>query len=400
MSRVKSFAFAATVMLGLAAGGASAPGADWPQYGFNGAHSSFNDAESTLSRANVSRLTFAWAVFVGSTWPDKPSAPIVAGGILYAAAAGHVFAFDAATGASQFSRLTCDGLGSVQPAFLDNHELVVGDPGGELAAYRPTTGAQRWCDDVGGSISSAVSVSSSTAYDTNGSDLQATSQSGAVVWKFTPPDFLPLTNTPAVSHGTVYVTGGDTIFAVRASDGTLLWRRTLKGEFDENFLSAPSVNALGTTVYVGGTCLGLFALNAETGATKWRGVVGAGESTPAVANGKVYVNSEDPVFGLFAFNATTGALLWRSEDPGEPISTPTVANGVVYDLSDTGDLMMFDSSTGALLGTLADPGGRPFGGLGDPVSQAAVVNGMVYVSTRTYPGSGDASNQIDAFRLP
>ncbi len=392
MTRLRILVFAVVLTLVFAAGSANASGADWPQYGFDAAHSSFNDLESTLSRANVSTLTFAWAAVVG---PEVPSAPIVAGGLLYTVAGGSFFAFDAATGASKFSHLNCDGSGNVQAAFLD-HELIVADPGGELAAYKPTTGAQIWCDDVSGSVTAAPAVTNAAAYDTNGSDLQATSQSGSGGWNFTPSDFVPLTNTPAVSHGTVYATGGDTIFAVRKSDGTLLWRRTLKIEGEENILSAPSVNALGTTVYVGGGTL--FALNAETGATKWSGFpVGVGVSTPAVANGKVYVNSVDPQFGLWAFNATTGAFLWRNMAPCEPDSTPTIANGVVYDISEFGELMMFNSSNGAPLGTLSDPGGRPF--IHD--AQAAVVNGMVYAATAstTEPGGG-LPDQIDAFRLP
>ena len=68
----------------------------------------------------------------------------------------------------------------------------------------------------------------------------------------------------------------------------------------------------------------------------------------------------------------------------------TVANGVVYDIADTGELMMFNSATGAFLGSIVDPDGQPFiwqlfG------SQPAVVNGAVYIPT---------SNRVDAFRLP
>jgi outer membrane protein assembly factor BamB len=384
MTRLGVLVFAVVLAL-LTAGDATAAGVDWPQYGFDAAHSSYNDLEGTLSRANVSTLTFAWAAVVG---PEAPSAPIVAGGELYTVAGGSLDAFDATTGANRFSVLNCDGTGNVQPAFLD-HEVIVADPGGELAAYDPATGAQVWCDDVSGSVTAAPAVTNAFVYDTNGSALQATSQSGSGGWDFTPSDFAPLTNTPAISNGTVYATGGDAIFAVRASDGTLLWRRTLKGD-----LSAPSVNAAGTTVYVGGD--NLHALNAKTGATKWRvSSVGVNVSTPAIANGKVYVSSQDPQFGLWAFSATTGAFLWNNADPGEALSTPTVANGVVYEISEFGKLMMFNSSSGALLGKLSDPGGRPLSH--DIGAQAAVVNGMVYAATASTRGLPD---RIDAFHLP
>jgi outer membrane protein assembly factor BamB len=127
--------------------------------------------------------------------------------------------------------------------------------------------------------------------------------------------------------------------------------------------------------------------------------VGVNVSTPAIAYGEVFVNSEDPGFGLWAFNATTGALAWRNQQPGESESTVTVANGVVFDIAETGELMMFNSATGAFLGLIADPAGQPF----NPFfgAQAAVVNGTVYVPTAACILSSCASpDRVDTFRLP
>ena len=83
-------------------------------------------------------------------------------------------------------------------------------------------------------------------------------------------------------------------------------------------------------------------------------------STPAIAEGRVFVNAEDPGFGLWAFDAITGRFLWRNQRPGEPESTVTVANDVVYDIADSGELMMFEAAQGTFLGFLADPSGKPF----------------------------------------
>ena len=38
---------------------------EWTQYGFLATHTSFNSHETTLTRANVARLTFQWAGEVG-----------------------------------------------------------------------------------------------------------------------------------------------------------------------------------------------------------------------------------------------------------------------------------------------------------------------------------------------
>ena len=55
-------------------------------------------------------------------------------------------------------------------------------------------------------------------------------------------------------------------------------------------------------------------------------------SSPAVANGVVYVGSEDN--NLYALDAKTGAKLWSYATGGPVDSSPAVANGVVYVGSD------------------------------------------------------------------
>jgi outer membrane protein assembly factor BamB len=50
-----------------------------------------------------------------------------------------------------------------------------------------------------------------------------------------------------------------------------------------------------------------------------------------VANGVVYVGSGDNVYAL---NASTGAKLWSYTTDSTVLSSPTVANGVVYASSD------------------------------------------------------------------
>jgi outer membrane protein assembly factor BamB len=170
--------------------------------------------------------------------------------------------------------------------------------------------------------------------------------------------------------------------------GHELWRTNLG---PQAHISAPSV--AGNTVYVGGT--GLYALRASDGHIRWsQRIVGVNVSMPAIAHNKVFVNSEDPGFGLWAFEANTGAFLWRSETPEEPESTVTVANGVVFDIADSGALMMFNSATGAFLGSIVDPDGHPFNSLFG--SQPAVVNGAVYIPTSDFFGP----NRVDAFSLP
>jgi outer membrane protein assembly factor BamB len=357
----------------------------WRQYGFTSTHTSFNETETILTRANVSELTWVWSGRIGRA---VGSAPIFGGATVFAAGDGHVVALKAHTGERRWGHLSCSGQATVQPA-LGHGVLLVGDGGGDLAGYEPLSGDQIWCDDESGSIVSAPAVFGNTVYITNGVDAVALDQStGEQRWRFTAADFNPLTNTPAIASGMVFVTGGNAVFALDQMTGKKLWRHNLP--FQAN-ISAPSFSE--GIVYVGGT--GLYALSAIDGHVIWKNnSVGVNVSTPAVAAGKVFVNSQDPNFGLWAFDASNGSFQWMTIKPGESLATVTVANGVVYDVAESGELMMFNSEHGTFLGKLADPDGTPFSA--NIGAQPVVANATVYVST----GDLFGPNRVDAFRLP
>ncbi len=129
-------------------------------------------------------------------------------------------------------------------------------------------------------------------------------------------------------------------------------------------------------VYVGSGDSNVYALNASTGAKLWSFTTGGGvDSSPAVANGVVYVGSG---FNVYALNASTGAKLWSFTTGGGVESSPAVVNGVVYIGSMDGNLYALNASAGALLWSY-DVG--TFSGV-----SPSVANGVVYV------GSTNATN--------
>jgi outer membrane protein assembly factor BamB len=66
---------------------------------------------------------------------------------------------------------------------------------------------------------------------------------------------------------------------------------------------------------------------------------GAVQSSPAVANGVVYIGSDD--FKVYALNAKTGAKLWSYLTGNKVDSSPAVSNGVVYVGSEDGKVYAF-----------------------------------------------------------
>jgi outer membrane protein assembly factor BamB len=103
-------------------------------------------------------------------------------------------------------------------------------------------------------------------------------------------------------------------------------------------------------VYIGSEDGHVYALKADTGAKLWSFDTGNFVvSSPAVANGVVYVGSNGGTVGYdaYAFNASTGAQLWNFTTGDAFQSSPAVANGVVYVGSEDGNVYSFHLPDGA-----------------------------------------------------
>jgi conserved repeat domain len=139
----------------------------------------------------------------------------------------------------------------------------------------------------------------------------------------------------------------------------LLWRYCRGGTE-----SSPAV--ADGTMYIGGS-----AFDAETGALLWNqqkpGT--ARDSSPAIVHGVVYSGDADN--NVYALDAETGAVLWNYTTNGPVHSSPAIADGVVYIGSSDGNLYALDAGTGVLLWNYTT--------LQAVRSSPAVANGIVYV---------------------
>src|SRR6202041_1190794 len=128
---------------------------------------------------------------------------------------------------------------------------------------------------------------------------------------------------------------------------SLKWTYATAKEVD----SSPAI--ANGVVYIGSD-LGdtkVYGLNATTGAVLWSYAAGGWISSPAIANGVVYVGSG---FGkVYALNGNTGAKLWSYTTGGSVFSSPAIANGTVYVGSEDGKLYALNASTGAKLWSYA-----------------------------------------------
>ena len=96
-----------------------------------------------------------------------------------------------------------------------------------------------------------------------------------------------------------------------------------------------------------------------------------GISSPTVANGMVYIGSFD--HKVYAFDAATGRRVWATPTQDTIYSSPAVANGVVYIGSADNNVYALNAMSGHILWTL------PTGGVVG--SSPAVVDGVVYIGS-------------------
>lgn len=105
------------------------------------------------------------------------------------------------------------------------------------------------------------------------------------------------------------------------SDGSLLWKRTLDGNATD---STPAV--ANGTIFVADERESLHALSLDTGETRWTAPFD-GKTTPVVADGRVY--AVDSLWALEGFDTTTGEMQFEYHPPEVPLSPPIVGDGIL-----------------------------------------------------------------------
>ena len=334
---------------------------NWPQFRDGPAHNGFNRYENVVTASNAWKLHAVWTKAVGSAH----SSPAVAGGTVYLSTGTGLYAFWATTGAQRWSvtvpSVLAGGVSEVasSPA-VSGGRVFLGSTDGNLYAFSTSTGTRLWVAATGGAILSSPTVVGATVYvGSNDGYLYAVDvATGARRWRAFTSD-APVDSSPAVSGGVVYVGAGDGhVYAFAASTGVLKWQSAYEassGWYGSEIVSSPAV-AYGM-VYVQADSQYLVALDASTGTVMWTGSYGgeADQSSPAVANGTVFMVSGEYVGGGFttgevaAVDAFTGALKWSAYSNSYNTSSPAVGGGVVYFTSEDGHLYCLSADTGNLL---------------------------------------------------
>jgi outer membrane protein assembly factor BamB len=156
---------------------------------------------------------------------------------------------------------------------------------------------------------------------------------------------------PVVADGTVYTMDAKRLVtAFRTSDGSQIWQTDIKPKHDDNRAWGGGIAYDGGTIYVATGYAEALALDAKTGAIKWRGSLPTPvHGSPTVAGGRMFLITVDD--RLIALSTQNGHELWRYEGIPEPArlagsASPAVKNDVVVAPFSSGDIIAFRVDNG------------------------------------------------------
>ena len=363
-----------------------------------------------------------WIASVRFTFPTGGairSSPVVRAGALYVGSSdGLLYALDAKTGALRW-RFGMGGAVSSTPA-VDATTVYASSRDGVLHAIDVHTGRERWAHRFGADLghldywdyylSSPVLADGTLFVGSGDGHVYAIDPArGAVRWRADAGS--RVRSTPAVQAGiVVFGTMAGQVRAVRERDGTPLWsfasdgaaKKFTDADNDTTSIAAsPTIVADdgGTLVTVGGRDGQLYALELQTGRLRWRTThdgsswmlstatdgrtlyVGAGSAAiiqavdPATGTERWRFKTRSALFPslaiagdtllgsdftgmLYALDRKTGGRLWEFPLGARSLSTPLVADGIVYAASDLGVLVALNVGKAPAPGNAAPPPAR------------------------------------------
>ncbi|HUY80041.1 MAG TPA: PQQ-binding-like beta-propeller repeat protein [Ktedonobacterales bacterium] len=410
-----------TFTVGAIPQGPAPSASDWATFGYDLQNTRVNPTETTIGVGNVATLAPKWAEMTPFTPVQKTVAsPVVANGVVYLGTTeGQMLAYDLSGNLLWSFNATAPIYGS--PAIGNGivyfgtvktpNEAVTGN---YIYALNASTGALVWENFLSfGSLWSPPTYYNGVVYaeaaqkeGVSGGFYAFDALTGATVWStampsgnWSVPVFDPsganlymATGNPCVSSppgppwNTPQTDGcSGSLFDLNPATGATVWSYHFPDYSGDDDAPATPVYAVvnGTPELFEGVKNGIFyCLNAATGAVQWQYDTGnRGDSgiysSAAYYNGVLYFGGYKT---LYALNASDGsvALTFSRQPVGTIVSSPAIANGVLYVTTESGNLTMYNVTTGAWIRTIffQIPGSKyGYTIYGSPV----VSNGVVYV---------------------
>ena len=343
----------------------------WPMYR--------HDLSYTGVSTSIAPITNE-TLWIYSTKHQIISSPVIFEDVLYIGSYDqNIYALNSTTGQSIWKYETNGTIFST-PA-IENGKIFVSASDGVLYALNASTGQKLWSVEFWGLGHSSPVVSNGKIFIGSGFDKKLCaldSNNGLELWNFTTGG--SIISSPAISNGIVYVGSTDKkIYAVNALDGTLLWSFTTCAEVN----SSPCI-AEGK-MFIGSEDGNLYTLDARNGDLIWsfetypHGNSNSITSSPAFSEGIVFFGARhgfgnDWPWTFYALDASTGGPIWNYTRGGYGFSSPAVADGKVFIMDYGGGIHALNAMTGDPIWYYNTEGSASS-------SSPAVADGRVYVGS-------------------
>ncbi|QCO54507.1 quinoprotein [Pseudorhodobacter turbinis] len=272
----------------------------------------------------------------------------------------------------------------------------------EVVAIDPASGGVIWRQDIGSPAAGTPTVADGVVYvvGRNNTAWAINAKTGKVQWQLTgvpSPSGMIASAAPAVTARTVLIpSGSGTVTAALKTGGIRLWTANVVGQrLGRGYTGVTDITGDpvvdGKTTYMGNQSGRLMAVETASGTEKWSAREAAyGPVLPV--GGSVFLISDEAK--LVRLDAETGAPVWSVEMPyfeatkAKKLSTitahygPVLAGGRLVVASADGLVRMFNPVDGALVGTVELPGGA--------AAAPAFAGGVMYIVSQ--------NGQLHAFR--
>lgn len=274
---------------------------------------------------------------------------------------GTVYALQASNGTQLWHYTTTTFL--YVPTVVNGIAYIFSDQG--VSALQASNGQPLWSDPLDGYSGPQPQVINGVLYFTMTKvSLEATatstSQASMLPQVGTIGDLLRSVLPIAPVQQTLPLKGGiSSVYAVRISDGAVLWHYTMSKENGNNWANWLSIE--NGTVYIGTYVdqdkSSIYALRSSDGSLLWRQATHQGMSANAfIAKGVIYIASfiNDGSLNagsgaVYALRASDGSQLWSHPMYWVVYKLPMLVGATIYISTAGGDVYAFQASNGALL---------------------------------------------------
>jgi eukaryotic-like serine/threonine-protein kinase len=372
--------------------------------------------------------TLAWQTFVPGSGSQGSGVQYGGGKVFPGTYDPTQIAIDAKTGKILWST-NVKGSMLFSGSYYEGKFIRAGSHDNTIYCFNATDGKVLWTfnpQTEGGYFTIAPAVAYGIVYELNkdGNLYALDVNSGNFIWKYQGPGPMIFPGNPTVADGKVYATTGQTAgyhgesgaseFAcLDAFTGAVVWKMPIEAFAPRESVAVAygnmylipanvttAVDSISSDEYqtinqvwaLGSVSWSMFlhdAAHSSVGqsgpsnlALRWKFTTGgAVVSSPTVANDVVYVGSMDK--NIYALNARSGTLIWSFTTLDRIESTPAVADGKVYTGGDDGYVYCLDAANGSLLWRTFVNGDIPvsFAASLNLRSSPCVADGKVYVGS-------------------